>query len=233
MRPNHVLRGAGVLLVLLAMAGESAGQSLLRSSVNSGAGRLTSTNNTLVMNVPYYSGGLSSSSSNSLLPGILVGCSKPPKPTITVSGADTESPTLTSSATSNNQWYLNGTAIAGATGSTLAITGEGIYTVRVGTGTCLSDPSDQTALVITGDIASSSRTIVAYPNPAESFIEVSGLQGDNPDAVMVDMIGRTSRLTLRRSGEAHRGELGDLSAGVYLLRVKDGESMYQVRILKK
>ncbi len=222
-----------IWLALLFVTASVKGQSLLRSSINSGAGRLTTTNNTLVMNLPYFSTGIGTTTNNTIVPGILVGCSKPPKPTISVAGANTESPTLTSSASSNNQWYLDGVAISGATANTLSITGEGVYTVRTGTGTCLSDPSDETALVITGDIASNSGSIIAYPNPAESYIEVAGLKGESPEAAMVDMTGRTVGIALKRKGGAHRAELGDLSQGIYLLRVTDGSSIYQVKIIKK
>jgi len=54
--------------------------------------------------------------------------------------------TLSSSATSNNQWYKDGIAILGATGQTYAATQSGKYTVQVSNGTC---PSTSIALDVT------------------------------------------------------------------------------------
>ncbi len=50
--------------------------------------------------------------------------------------------TFTSSSASNNQWYKNGSAIAGETNQTLSVSSTGIYLVKVtGSNGCVSDPS--------------------------------------------------------------------------------------------
>src|SRR5204863_3567818 len=66
-------------------------------------------------------------------------CIKPARPTVTLSNADTEFPRLTSSSATGNQWFLNGTTITGATGTTLDVTGEGVYTVQVKVDDCVSE----------------------------------------------------------------------------------------------
>ena len=58
-------------------------------------------------------------------------CINPAKPTVTASNVDTETPLLTSNSTSGNQWFLNGSAISGATSSTLTVSQVGIYKVQV------------------------------------------------------------------------------------------------------
>jgi hypothetical protein len=77
----------------------------------------------------------------------------PATPTITAGGATTfcngSSVTLTSSSASGNQWYLNGAAIAGATGSSYSATASGSYTVRVTDGNaCSSAMSSATAVTV-------------------------------------------------------------------------------------
>lgn len=60
----------------------------------------------------------------------------PPTPTISQNGT-----VLTSSATSGNQWYLDGTLISGATSQTYTINQNGNYTVIATIGSCSSDTS--------------------------------------------------------------------------------------------
>jgi hypothetical protein len=80
----------------------------------------------------------------------------PATPTITPGGATTfcagGSVTLTSSAASGNQWYLNGNPIGGATNNTYSATASGNYTVVA---TALSCPSAPSA----------AKTVTVNPNP--------------------------------------------------------------------
>src|SRR6185436_19832973 len=75
-------------------------------------------------------------------------CISPPKPTITISNASTETPTLTSSASIGNQWYVNGTAIPGATNNTLTAALSGAYKVQVKEDDCTSEFSEEMPLVV-------------------------------------------------------------------------------------
>ena len=88
-----------------------------------------------------------------------------PTPTITAGGPTTfctgGSVTLTSSAATGNQWYLNGTAIGGATSQTYAASAAGNYTVIVTSGGCTSSPSLAT-------------TVTVNPTPATPTIAASG-----------------------------------------------------------
>ena len=75
----------------------------------------------------------------------------PATPAITASGATTfcdgGSVTLTSSSASDNQWYLNGTAISGATSQSYTATASGSYTVVVTTNSCSSTSAATTVTV--------------------------------------------------------------------------------------
>ncbi|MCX8491254.1 MAG: hypothetical protein ORN54_09325, partial [Cyclobacteriaceae bacterium] len=86
-------------------------------------------------------------------------------PSITLSNANTEAPTLTSSATTGNQWFLNGSAISGATGVTFNPTIAGSYTVTSSIEGCPSVHSNAQVLVVTGDISSAKIDFALFPNP--------------------------------------------------------------------
>jgi hypothetical protein len=110
----------------------------------------------------------------------VITCNKPAKPTITSSALDTETPKLTSSSATGNQWFLNGVPIANATAATLTVTAPGIYAVQAtSTGGCPSDISDNFEMVVTGDIsplnslpAGTQGGILFYPNPVTSKLIV-------------------------------------------------------------
>jgi len=90
----------------------------------------------------------------------------PTTPTITPSGPTTfctgGSVTLTSSAASGNQWYLNGNPIGGETNTTYVATASGNYTVTTTDGnTCTSAPSSAT-------------TVTVNPIPAQPTITPGG-----------------------------------------------------------
>ncbi|MEO6000172.1 MAG: hypothetical protein ABIN89_25265, partial [Chitinophagaceae bacterium] len=76
----------------------------------------------------------------------------PPTAVITAGGPTTfctgGTVTLSSSSASGNQWYLNGTAIAGATSQTYAATGSGNYTDVVTTTGCASPASVATTVTV-------------------------------------------------------------------------------------
>lgn len=104
-------------------------------------------------------------------------CVRPAKPSITLNSSNPISPILTSNTANGNQWFLNGTALAGATGPSLSVTQSGAYTLQVTVEGCVSDISDQQAIVITGDIANGTKLLLTiYPNPTNDKLYVS-LQG--------------------------------------------------------
>jgi photosystem II stability/assembly factor-like uncharacterized protein len=78
---------------------------------------------------------------------------------------------LTSSATAGNQWYLNGAAIAGATGQSLATTTYGVYTVKVTQNGCTSPFSSALTLlnpgITVGPNPVADQLVIQYPNNTE------------------------------------------------------------------
>jgi hypothetical protein len=80
-------------------------------------------------------------------------CTTPATPTVSANGPTTfcagGGVTLTSSAATGNQWFLNGSPIAGATGKTFVATASGNYTVIATVNGCSSAPSAATAVTAT------------------------------------------------------------------------------------
>ena len=94
--------------------------------------------------------GCESAVSNAIVVTVNSG-SSPPIPTISAGTATTfcngGSVILTSNASSGNQWYKDGVAIAGSTGTTLNVTSSGNYTAKVTANGCESAISN--AIVVT------------------------------------------------------------------------------------
>jgi uncharacterized repeat protein (TIGR03803 family) len=159
-------------------------------------------------------------------------CVKPAKPTVTLSNSNTESPTLTSSATSGNQWFLNGAAISGATNATYNATAAGVYKVQVKVDDCVSEFSLDQALVVTGDLTPSLATSFnAYPNPAENYLFVDGVSNQAVSKV-TNQVGAPQAIRQ----EIKEGQLmiytGELAAGFYVLQVQQQQQLRVIKFIK-
>ncbi len=160
-------------------------------------------------------------------------CIRPPKPTVTIANANTEAPMLTSSVFLGNQWYLNDTALSAATGTTLTVTSAGVYKVQAKTDDCASEFSADTPISITGDLHSIQDKVTVYPNPVENYLELLGLKGEVTGSQVFDMTGRMSSMILEKRDEIHRANVEHLSQGIYLLRIQQDATIYQVKFIKK
>jgi len=93
----------------------------------------------------------------------------PSTPTISQSGN-----TLTSSATTGNQWYLDGVIIPGATGQDHIATQDGTYTVVVTVGGCSSSSSAGLPVTVTGILETTTSFMFdVYPNPNDGNFNIS------------------------------------------------------------
>ena len=81
--------------------------------------------------------------------------------------------TLHSSAPEGNQWYFEGTLIAGATSQTYVATQSGYYWDVVTLNGCSSDTSNHKLIVISGIGSYSSGAINIYPVPTNGRFNVS------------------------------------------------------------
>jgi hypothetical protein len=159
-------------------------------------------------------------------------CIKPAKPTVTLTNVNTETPTLTSNATTGNQWFLNGNAISGATNATLNATAAGVYKVNVKVDDCTSDFSADVTLIVTGDLPTNSPTISAYPNPVEDYLQIQGIS-EIQESRLMDISGKERKIILEKSLDGYRANVQDLSSGMYVLRLNGATGVYQLKFVKK
>lgn len=159
-------------------------------------------------------------------------CIKPAKPTITVLKINTDSPTLTSNTLAGNQWFLNGTAIAGATNATYNAASAGIYKVQVKVDDCLSEFSSDVSLIVTGDLPNASSSISLYPNPVEDYLQIEGIF-DIQVSRLIDMSGKERKISLERNAAGHHANVKDLPSGMYVLRLTGDAGVYQLKFVKK
>ncbi len=160
-------------------------------------------------------------------------CITPAKPLITIEDENTSSITLTSSSAAGNQWFLNGSVIANETSSTLLASEEGVYTVQVKVDDCESEVSDETVLIITGVKNYTVEMKAVYPNPAENYIELSGLRNKKVQAEISDLTGRTNSIVFEQSESGHRANVQHIPKGVYLIKIIEGGKMYHLKLIKK
>ena len=149
-----------------------------------------------------------------------------PSPSITLSNVNI----LTSSVDSGNQWYLNDTAISGATAVTYTANLPGLYFTMV------TDPVTGCALTSnTIPFQSSSSPILVGPNPNTGSFTLQFLfnNADNTAAEMYDMLGR--RVYEQQFGNFsgyYSGQIDVpwLASGIYVLKVIHGGSTYEKKI---
>lgn len=158
-------------------------------------------------------------------------CTKPPKPTITLSNNNTAFPELTSSASAGNQWYKDDAIIPGATNSTLIVTDPGVYKVQVKSGDCISEFSDEVPLIITATEFPLSSGLVIYPNPVIDQLTIR--EADRiTDSRVYDTFGREEKITFLANGNEHYADVKHLSPGVYVLMVQSGNTHRHVKFIK-
>jgi hypothetical protein len=129
--------------------------------------------------------------------------------------------TLSSSAASGNQWYLNGTAIMGANKSSLMPQVSGQYTVLVTQNNCsaLSD----TLSFVAKEIAASSQLeddVSIYPNPVIDKLVVANNNLRILRIQLVNAIGRIVYSANLTTGSVNI-PMKQLPGGTYYLRVTD------------
>jgi uncharacterized repeat protein (TIGR03803 family) len=160
-------------------------------------------------------------------------CIRPARPTINMTNADTESPTLTSSAATGNQWFKDGAALAGATNATLNVTAAGVYNVQVKVDDCVSDFSNDQAVIVTGDIdAGLNTSIQIYPNPASDWLTVSLGEAQGVKSISIVELSGREMDGQQISGNEAKFYVGQYSRGIYLVKVKADRTVKVARFVK-
>ncbi len=122
---------------------------------------------------------------------------------------------------SHYQWIFENDPIAGATGSTYVVTKNGDYRVAIEDENGCRDTSDvykvtnvdETSISGPSDLAA---RVSIYPNPARETINIEAPV--RVSVIIIDMYGKV----IREVENARNFSVSDLSAGIYLLRIFDG-----------
>jgi hypothetical protein len=157
-------------------------------------------------------------------------CINPAKPSITMAELNTEAPLLTSSASTGNQWYRGGTAIAGATGVTYRAESEGTYSVKVTIENCSSVFSDAQILIITG-VEGVDHPISVYPNPTTGKLNINAEKfGASTEVAVYDYEGKEVGSV---KGPILELDMSPFESGLYIVRVSNGKKSAIVKVFKK
>lgn len=140
-----------------------------------------------------------------------------PTPVITLDASNN----LVSSATTGNQWYLDGNLIAGANGQTYHPTQSGSYTVRDTLNNCVSDFAAAYSFVVTGIINLGNRQYIRiYPNPVKNSLNVEwniiGSPALNVD--ITDLQGRRM-LSFKNIRNATTIDLSRFPQSIYIIKI--------------
>ena len=160
-------------------------------------------------------------------------CIKPVQPFVTTAGINTDNVTLTSNATTGNQWFKNGSAIPAATNATLLVSSPGVYRVHVVADDCVSDFSDEISIVITADSPALVSTIVLYPNPVGSFLYLTGISEQVAEATITNMHGHEADIVLTREVDVYRASTDHLVPGLYILTLKSAHELHTIKLIKR
>ncbi|HEX6223915.1 MAG TPA: choice-of-anchor tandem repeat GloVer-containing protein, partial [Chryseolinea sp.] len=148
--------------------------------------------------------------------GSLMGvCVPADKPIVTVSGT-----TLISNASLGNQWFRDGTIIAGANGATYEPSSAGVYSVAAGFSGCVSPLSDGVMVNVTGIESESSQGLVKFfPNPTENLLFIdANTHTVIEDVSISDTMGNVIANHEGVAGPEWHYDMSQHSRGVYIIK---------------
>lgn len=138
---------------------------------------------------------------------------------------------LTSSAPTGNQWYVSGSMIPGATGTTITTQQDGNYLVIVTINGCPSTASNiiniNTSTVGISSPGEDAMTI--YPNPVRNELTI---QFENREVKEVRIYNTTGQLMKAIRADINTIDVHDLASGFYLLEVQCNEASRMLKFVK-
>ncbi|MCE9538832.1 MAG: T9SS type A sorting domain-containing protein, partial [Bacteroidetes bacterium] len=154
----------------------------------------------------------------------------PTTPVITIIGD-----TLTSSAVTGNQWYLNGALIPNATDQTYIIQGGGTYKVKVTdlNGLCSSTSADFVGIE---DEAKNGISYIVYPNPTNGIATLI-LQSKITDDLSIEITDIAGKIVYTKKFQSFTGrtetaiDLAVYGSGVYMLSITNSKGNVAKKIV--
>lgn len=147
--------------------------------------------------------------------------------------------TLTSSSSTGNQWYYNGTLIAGATNQTYTATLVGSYTVVVSSQGCASLASSSVTVNQFAEISEmESSNFSVFPNPSQGDFSISftAFAGTSYTLKIYNEAGQLvhEKLVEKQDGKILLEiKLGEVAAGLYNLTLSNSKTEISRKIIIK
>jgi hypothetical protein len=154
------------------------------------------------------------------------------KPVITQNGT-----TLSSSSASNNQWYLNGSLITGATSQTYLPTQSGNYQVYVTLSNgCIAQSDNFVYVILPKNPSENDIGLTVFPVPANNQLNVlfAAKTAAALNLSLVNSIGQTnySQIEMLPGGNfSTLIDVGNLTPGTYILRILLAQKLYSRKII--
>lgn len=154
----------------------------------------------------------------------------PQQPQIGVNGNQ-----LTSTVATSYQWLLNGVPVDGATDQVLDAPASGEYAVTIGDANGCVAISAPVLVIITGLEAISGDGFAVWPTIAhdEITVRVPDSGSRTVSLTVLDAAGREVMERTVPTGASYQLPIPVLAPGVYLLKVKDGSTVYTERFVKQ
>lgn len=187
-------------------------------------------NSTGTLYLYFYNWEISQGCRSNRVPVTATVLSVPATPTINQNGSQ-----LTSSSPVNNQWYLNGNPIPGATGQIHNVTQAGSYTVVVTDPVTGCSSTSQPVIMVGITEHHPSDGISISPNPAQHFVKVSLINTKEriQKILMKDITGRLiSDFSIQHSAATYTIYMPE-TAGIYLLEVFTGNAVYTSKVIRQ
>lgn len=145
-------------------------------------------------------------------------------PELSVSGS-----IFSTSASGNLQWFFNGQAIAGATGTSIEAINPGSYTVVVTNANGCSSRSNPEVIAGLEDASEVLSGVLVFPNPAKEYTII---QNNTNEPIVYQLFDQLGRLQL--AGSVVKSEyvsLSDLSSGIYLIQIRSSKSIKNIQLI--
>jgi len=165
---------------------------------------------------------------------------------VSVVAADIPKPVITrvvdslvSSVKSTGQWYINDTAISGATGSSIKPVRSGIYKFTVNDASGCSKSSDAFSFILTAIdpvVAARDINLQVSPNPNNGIFNLSFEVSTKAD-LNIDLFNESGQRMYNSSYPGFSGKfskqirVGNLSSAVYMLRIQHNKKTYMQKII--
>lgn len=148
--------------------------------------------------------------------------------------------TLSSSAASGNQWYLNGVIIIGATSQYYVVTQDGSYTVTV-TDTsfgCYSTSDSISFENVNVETISNDQHLNIFPNPATNLLTIY-YTNSNTKSIIIKLVNINGQLIYQENLYTFKGDynkeidMHNVAAGIYFIKIISDTNVIVEKIVKE